>query len=218
MGITNTQAFEAMTQVELALKEKSGAKNKFGVNLAISLFGENKGIKGIKLCVPFGEEMQKKAEVLFQGAFSYYRNYAAHDGSKIDNRICLRVMILASELLDLIGASSQSFVDVGEVPGLIQTGVFSDREQLHKLLCFLGRGHIFPDYEGDGFYEDLAYEGFSDTQVQAVIDTGLVEYITQPYTPSKLDRLSPYDPPPPEELGWFELTKLGKEILERDVT
>ncbi|MFH1561969.1 MAG: hypothetical protein ABIF11_00925 [Nitrospirota bacterium] len=70
-------------------------------------------------------------------------------------------------------------------------------------------------------YEDLAYKGFSDIQIQSVIDTGLVEYITKPYIPSKLDRLSPYDPPPPEELGWFELTKLGKEItinLKRDVS
>lgn len=210
-------ALEAMIQVELALKEKSGVKNKFGVNLTTSLFGEN---KSIKLRVPFGEEMQKQAESLFSGAFSYYRNYAAHDGSKIDNRICMRVMILASELLDLIGASSLSFIDVGGVSGLVQRRVFSDKTQLRELLCFL-EGHVFPDHVCNGFYEDLAYKGFSDIQVQAAIDTGLIEYITRPYTPSKLDRLFPYDPPSPEELGWFELTKSGKEIatnLEQDVT
>ena len=74
-------ASEAMIQVELALKEQSGEKKKFGVNLTKSLFGVG---RGIKLRVPFGEELQEKAELLFCGAFSYYRNYAAHDGSKID--------------------------------------------------------------------------------------------------------------------------------------
>ena len=209
-------SLEAMTQVELALKEKSGVKNKFGVNLSSNLFGES---KGIKLRVPFGEEMQKQAERLFSGAFSYYRNYAAHDGSKIDKHTCLRVTILASELLNLIGASALSFADVGGISGLVQTGVFSDREQLHKLLCFLD-GHILPDHVCDGFYEDLAYKGFSDTQVQALIDTGLIEYFTKSYVPSELDQLD-YNVHPPDELGWFELTELRKEIstnLERNTT
>ena len=36
-------ALEAMTQVELALKEKSEVKDKFGVNLVTNLFGDGKG-------------------------------------------------------------------------------------------------------------------------------------------------------------------------------
>jgi len=210
-------AFEAMIQVELALKEKSGVKNKFGVNFTQSLFGQG---DGIKLRVPFGEEMQKQVERLFSGAFSYYRNYTAHDGSKIDQSACLRIMILSSELLDLLGASNLSFTDVGGISGLVQTGVFSDKSQLLELLRFL-EGKVLPDHVCDGFYEDLAYKGFSDNQVQAVFDIGLVEYVTKPYTPSKLDRLAFNNLPPPEELGWFELTKLGKEIstnLERNAT
>jgi uncharacterized protein (TIGR02391 family) len=75
-------AFEAMKQVELALKEKGEVKDKkFGVTLVRSLFGKG---QGIKLRVPFGEDMQSKAEILFEGAFSYYRNYAAHDGRAIN--------------------------------------------------------------------------------------------------------------------------------------
>jgi len=54
--------------------------------------------------------MQLEAEKLFIAAFSYYRNYAVHDGLKIDKVVCLRVMTLARELLDLIGASTMSFV------------------------------------------------------------------------------------------------------------
>ena len=38
-------ALEAMTQVELALKEKSGVGNKYGVNLITGILGEGKGIK-----------------------------------------------------------------------------------------------------------------------------------------------------------------------------
>src|SRR6266705_1847978 len=61
-------ALEAMTQVELALKEKSGVDGKFGVNLCADLFGTG---KGVKLRVPFGEESQRAAERLFTGAFAY---------------------------------------------------------------------------------------------------------------------------------------------------
>jgi uncharacterized protein (TIGR02391 family) len=201
-------ALEAMTQVELALKEKSGVKNKFGVNLVTSILGKN---KGIKLRVLFGDEWQEKAEKLFSGAFSYYRNYAAHDGSKIDNRTCLRVMILASELLDLIGASVLSFADVGGISGLVQTCVFPDKKSIYELLRFID-GQTFPDETVDGFFEDLSLKGFSDTQVQALIEVGLVEYVAKPYVPSELD-LDDYSVLPPDSISWFELTKLGKEIV-----
>jgi uncharacterized protein (TIGR02391 family) len=201
-------ALEAMTQVELALKEKSGVKNKFGVNLVTSILGKN---KSIKLRVPFGEEWQEKTEKLFSGAFSYYRNYAAHDGSKIDNRTCLRVLILASELLDLIGASDLSFADIGGVSGLVQTSVFPDNKSIYELLRFID-GKTYSDETVDGFFEDLSLKGFSDTQVQALIEMGLVEYVTKPYVPSELD-LHDYSVFPPESISWFELTKLGKEIV-----
>ncbi len=123
-----------MTQVELALKEKSGETHKYGINLVSTLFGEN---KGIKLQIPFGYDLQKKAKDWFGGAFSYYRNYAAHDGSKIDRNSCARIMVTASELLELIGASSKSFADVGGVHGLIRLGIFKNEDVMKKLLRIL---------------------------------------------------------------------------------
>jgi len=197
-------ALEAMTQVELALKEKSGVKNKYGVNLVTSVFGES---VGIKLRVPFGEEMQGQAESLFRGAFTYYRNYAAHDGSKVDETTSLRVMILASELLDLIGTSALSFADIGGVPGLIKTGVFPDENCLLDLLRFL-EGYTLPDEAADNLDEDLIVRGFTPTQLQALIEIGLVQYITHTFFTGSLE--AEYEP---ETIGWFELTNLGKQVM-----
>lgn len=195
-----------MKQVELALKEKSGVKNKYGVNLATSLFGKG---KGIKLRVPFGDNLQDQAEYLFVGAFSYYRNYSAHNGSEINNISCPRILVIASELLDLIGASDISFADVGGIPGLIHTGVFNSNSQVYNLLNCL-EDNVLTDHVCDGFYEELAYKGLSESHVQAVIETGLVEYITEPYIPSAMDKHVVYIP---DELGCFQLTTLGKEVL-----
>jgi len=245
-------ALEAMTQVELALKEKSGVKDRFGVSLVTNLFADG---KGIKLRVPFGNEMQGQAETLFKGAFAYYRNYCAHDGNKVDGRTCLRIMVLASELLDLIGASQLSFADVGGAAGLVKVGIFPDKDGVANLLCILDVGslgfrgvtvqfaafcrHIlgkitaeWPDMASnkcsprkvpktlDGFTlpdddpgrldDDLLESGYTLTQVNALIDTGLVEYVSQEYiVPVELldvaDTL-------PSTVGWFQLTELGKRI------
>lgn len=200
-------AHEAMIQVELALKERSGVK-KFGVRLVSSLFGEG---KGIKLRVPFSDELQRQASLLFEGAFSYYRNYTAHDGSKIDDRTCLRVMILASELLDLIGASDLSFADVGGVQGLIKERVFPDARTLHKLLRLLG-GKVLPDDDIDWIEEDLWRMGCTYTHVQAAIDTGLVEYTSVDYVPT-MDELVYMEGSLPDTMGSFELTELGESVL-----
>jgi hypothetical protein len=62
-------ASEAMTQVELALKEISDEKKKFGVWLIKDLLGEDKKNLYVQLRVPFGEDMQKQAKSLFTGVF-----------------------------------------------------------------------------------------------------------------------------------------------------
>lgn len=86
-------ARESMIQVELALKEKSITGEKlFGTKLVETLLGSK---DGIKLAIPLGDELQKQAKSLFNGAFFYYRNYAAHDGSKINKVSCIRIMVLA---------------------------------------------------------------------------------------------------------------------------
>jgi len=203
-------ALEAMTQVERALKEKSGVKQKFGVNLVTSLFGEG---TGIKLRVAFGEEMQEQAEALFRGAFSYYRNYAAHDGTQIDEIVCLRVMILASELLDLIGASTVSFTDVGGVGGLVKQGIFPDGDSIHELLSRLD-GYTLPDEVVDGYDDDLFSWGFTRRQVEALIDVGLIEYVTDDLiVPREL--LAQADTLP-KTVAWFEVTDLGNRVVFDD--
>jgi uncharacterized protein (TIGR02391 family) len=136
-------AHEAMIQVELALKEKGQVKdNRFGHTLMESLFGVGGKGQYIRLWVPLGQELQSQAEQLFKGTFAYYRNYSAHDGSKIDQYQCLRIMILASELLDLIDASSLSFSDIGGVEGLIKAGAFASKEQVLGLLDLLDGYHV----------------------------------------------------------------------------
>ena len=201
-------ASEAMIQVELALKEKSGEKKKFGVNLTSSLFGVG---RGIKLRVPFGEELQEKAELLFRGAFSYYRNYAAHDGSKIDKDAAARIMIVASELIELIGASLLSYKDIGGMNGLIKSGIFKREESVRNLLKLLN-GYTIEDDIVDGFFEDLYENGFTDGQVDSVIDLGLVEYITKKYIPTTEELKHSHFIP--DELSCFDLTNLGKKLIE----
>lgn len=202
-------ALEAMTQVELALKEKSEVKDKFGVNLVTNLFGDS---KGIKLRVPFGDEMQRHAETLFKGAFAYYRNYCAHDGDKVDGQTCLRVMVLASELLGLIGASKLSFADVGGIEGLVKAGIFPSKDNIVDLLCSLD-GFTLPDDEPDWLDNHLLERGYTFTQVDALIDSGLVEYISQEYI-VPVELLDVQDTLP-KTVRWFQLTELGKKIASK---
>jgi uncharacterized protein (TIGR02391 family) len=203
-------ALEAMIQVEKALKEKAGEGGDikgYGVRLVTNLLGKG---KGIKLRVPLGEDLQPQAKTLFEGAFAYYRNYAAHDGTKIDQRICLRTMVLASELLDLMDASSLSFADVGGIEGLVKAGSFKDKEALLSLLEFLD-GRCLPGEDAHGFYEDLYERGFRDSQLDAVIELDLVHYRVEDYVPHPYELL--HDHSYPDTLGWFELTDLGKRAV-----
>lgn len=198
-------ALEAMKQVELAFKEKAEIGEKlFGVRLVDHLLGTG---KGIKLIIPLGEEFQEQARLLFKGAFSYYRNYAAHEGDKIDEKMCIRIMILASELLDLVGASSVSLAEIGGVKGLIKQGIFNNELQLSDLLSFLSR-QVFPYEAFDGVFEDLAEEGYSERQYQAVFDLGLVEYRSEMRNHS-----FPREPADWDTFEWLELTPEGRKVL-----
>ena len=178
------------------------------MNLTSSLFGVG---RGIKLRVPFGEELQEKAESLFRGAFSYYRNYAAHDGSKIDKDAAARIMIVASELMELIGASLLSYKDIGGMKGLIKSGIFKREESVRNLLKLLN-GYTIQDDVVDGFFEDLYEKGFIDEQMHSVIDLGLVEYITKKYFPTTEEVKHSHFIS--EEVSWFDLTNLGKKLID----
>lgn len=200
-------AFESMKQVELALKEKScTGKKLYGRNLVKAIFGSG---KNIHLIVPLADDLQEDALELFTGALRYYRNYTAHEDSKIDNISCIRIMVLASELLCLIGASSISFTEIGGVEGLIKHGVFAEESKITGLLSLL-LSEYCPDDTFDGLFEDLAMKGYTDNQFQSVFDLGLIEYIE--YNCDDVD-----DPPFDfETIGRFELTPLGQKVLNKN--
>jgi uncharacterized protein (TIGR02391 family) len=205
-------ANEAMKQVEIALKEKLGdlkinIRKPYGADLAKSLFGEG---KGIKLTVPFSGDLQDSAKTLFAGAFYYYRNYAAHKGEGIDEKISLRIMILASELIDLTGASTISFAEIGGVKGMIETALFNNEQEIHDILVYMD-GYIMPDLMINGLMEDLALKGFSNEQYEALFDIGLLEYHEEPYKPNKQEIM---EGDYPDTLGRYELTNLGRNLLK----
>lgn len=199
-------ARESMIQVELALKEKSGPdETLYGTRLVDKLLGPG---KSIKLTIPLGDDLQKQANSLFKGVFSYYRNYAAHDGSRINKVICIRIMVLASELLDLIAASPISFTEIGGVDGLIKNGIFAEESQITDLLSLL-LSEYCPDNTFDGLFEDLAMKGYTDNQYQSVFDLGLIVY--KEYNCDDANEF-PYI----EKIGRFELTPIGQQVLNKN--
>ncbi len=202
-------ANQAMSQVELAMKEKSGIRDKYGVRLAESVFGPG---AGIKLTVPFGDDMQKKAKDLFTAAFGYYRNYTAHAGRNVSRVTCIRVIILASELLDLIGASEKSFFNIGGLPGLVREQVFNDAEEVRRLLRFVD-GYQIVDDVADGFYEELATRGFTDEQLKAVYEVGLAEFVVDS---ENALRWTGNDDPLIDTvtIAHFALTNVGRTVLD----
>lgn len=199
-------AREAMVQVEKALKEKGKIEDiQFGVKLIGALFA---GKAGVKLRVPLGEELQKQAEIYFKGVFAYYRNYAAHDGSKIDEKIALRILIVASELLELIDASELTLTDAGGVDGLVRVGGFGSVERLGILLNLLDGYHML-ELTYDGLFESLAGSGFGELELEAVFKLDLIEMHSAKYeTPISQFRDGT------EIIEWFDLTELGKKALE----
>jgi uncharacterized protein (TIGR02391 family) len=201
-------ALASMKQVELALKEKCRTdKKSCGRNLVEAVFGSK---EGIKLIIPLADDLQEDAIELFKGAFRYYRNYTAHEDSKINNVSCIRIMVLASELLDLIGASPISFTEIGGVKGLIKHGIFAEESQITDLLSFLS-SQSFPYECFDGLFEDLYERGYTDHQYQSVFDLGLIEYKCE-----MMDHSVPGKPADLDTFGWFELTPMGHVVLNKN--
>jgi len=208
-GLFKESAREAMVQVEKAIKEKGKTANKlYGVRLIKNLLG---GADDVLLKVPLGDDLQESAKEYFRGVFSYYRNYVAHDGSLVDERIAARVLIVASELLELIESSELTLTDRGGVKGLVRIGDFGSEERLRTLLGLLDNYHM-PESTYDGLFEMLAMNGFDDEAVERVIDLGLVEM------QSGLVEVTfgPY--PEYEDHEWFVLTEMGKEVMQDTTT
>lgn len=201
-------ARESMIQVELALTEKSETNEELcGTQLIDKLLGPG---KSIKLTTPLGNNHQKQANSLFKGAYSYYRNYAAHDGREINKVICIRIMVLASELLDLLAASSISFTEIGGVKGLIKKGIFAKESQITGLLSFLS-SQVCPYECFDGLFKDLYERGYTDHQFQSVFDLGLIEYKYK-----MMNHNLSSEPVDMDTFGWFDLTAMGQKVLNKN--
>jgi hypothetical protein len=203
-------AREAMIQVELALKQKGKVEGiQFGIQLIKNLL---RGGQGGILRVPLGDELQEKAEQFFTGVFSYYRNYAAHDGSKIDERMALRILIIASELLELIDAVELTLTDGGGVEALVRVGGFGSAERLSRLLHLLNGYHMVEETY-DGLFEDLVYNDFGELELHAAMSLKLVKmHLGECENPRSLEgmvRETEF-----VVVEWFELSDLGREALE----
>lgn len=199
-------AREAVVQVELALKEKGMVKDgKSGKSLIDSLLTIGGKHKTVKLRVPLGDDLQKQAKNYFSSVFTYYRNYLAHDGSKVDRNSALRILALASELLDLIDASALSYADLEGIEGLLKSKVFESENQLLGVLKTCD-GYAILGHDADGLRETIleAY-GAWDEQLDAVFELDLVRYVDTEF--ETLDYGF-------EEGGWIELTDLGKQFIE----
>lgn len=199
---------EAMAIVELTLREKVLATESYYGARLIDFAFSNKG--PVRLTSPFGEAMQEDARALFKGAFRYYRNYAAHDGSQIDCRRGARILILASELLDLLEASPRSLRLEGGPEGLVAKGVFTSVNDFRRFLVFID-GQNYPDDVWDGFYEALACSGFSEEQLELVIDLGILERTCEWMEPVQDAH---WRGPEFETLTIFRLTQHGSGVLK----
>jgi len=209
-GFFPDAAFNAMKQVELAFKEKVGIedeKHLFGSRLYEKYLGSG---KSIKLKVPLGDNLQKEAKEVFKSVSSYYRNYLAHkDGNKVGKISCMRILIVASELLDLINTSSISYTEIGGIEGLIKQGIFDNKLQLSNLLSFLS-SQVFPHEDFSGIFEDLIREEYTKTQYEAVFDLGLIEYHS-----AIRDHSHPGEPEDWDDFGWIELTPQGQKVRDQ---
>lgn len=194
---------EAMQAVEHALLEKgiASAAQAFGVRLVRATLGRS---QHIMLSLELNQKMQDAALKMFEGAFSFYRNYAAHAGEKIDGRVALRVMMLASELLDLVGASRRSFTGMGGLEGLLEHNFFESAREVADCLRFLD-GSWCSDIVPDGWLEDKAAAGVSDAQVEVAFDLDLV-------MATDIVREDPTDGTS-EIITSFNLTDLGHQVL-----
>lgn len=204
-------AREAMVQVEKALKEKGkvvGHQN-FGVDLVRNLFSRKTGSKSeVRLRVPLGEDMHAKAKTYFESVFCYYRNYVAHDGAHIDEKIAKRILIIASELLDLIDASELTLSDTGGIDGVVRAGGFESAGRLRRLLTLL-HDYVMPESVYDGLFEDLAQNGFGDSDLEQAFELKLVEMHS---SQCEFEADEFWDGV--ERIEWFQLTDLGRKALE----
>jgi hypothetical protein len=145
---------EAMTQVGQALKERSevetGPANRYGALLNKPAFEAD---SGLRLRVAYDGDLQEKAGAFFEAAWRFHSEVAAREEETIDGTASLRTLVLASELLDLIGAPAAGHSAVAVVRELVRQDVFKSGEIVAELLSFLD-GYLMAEKESKAFYDD----------------------------------------------------------------
>ena len=197
-------ASSAMRQVEIALKEKTGEKNLFGVRLINKYLSQN---ASIRLVSQINGERQDIIKKYFEATFSYYRNYTAHDGRNIDNKMSIRILIIASELLELLNASSLSLANIGGIDAVISNGIFESKNQMKKIIDIL-KSETIVDDTFDGLWETLYLSNnYTEDHFNKLFELGIIQYRTEMNGIEDINGdLVDY--------GFFELTELGNNIYK----
>jgi hypothetical protein len=198
---------ESMKQVEMALREKGipPKNHNFGDKLVRWVLDSG---NHITLSVSLGHDLQEKALMLFRGAFGYYRNYVAHNDARIDKPVCFRVMVLASELLDLVDASTRSFEGIGGIYGIIKSGIFRDVQEFKDFLDFhINQQFIEEDYSD--YAREFTERGYNDIQQEAMFDFGFFRF--NEWETNIDEKAGIFDS---TLIGQFELTDEGRKVLE----
>ncbi len=193
---------EAFKHVELELKERVASKKLYGVKLIRASFS---GKMGWRLVVPLGEKANGFARNYLASAFKYYRNHAVHDGQGISKDACTRALIVATDLLNLLGAASIHFESLKDLVVLAKGRGFDSGFSVQQLLRFLER-EVVIDCCVDGMFEEKAKCGWGTKQYEFVFETGLVEYEDTPAETVEGDSFHA------EEVGRFKLTMLGEKV------
>ncbi len=191
-------ATTAMTEVEIALKEKTGEGKLFGRGFIQEYF---KNGHKLHLVTPLSKIKQETLRNYFDASFEYYRNYCAHNGSEINNIICVRILIIASELLELVNASALSITDIGGIDSLIKNNFFDSKKQIVDLLDFLTSQTIIDD-TFDGMFEEISHR-FTEKQYNLVFELGFVTYCVEYSAIDENGSMEKLD------YGYFKLTDLG---------
>lgn len=207
LGFHVDAAREAFVIVERALKEKGRLTNNklFGRRLIQSIFKNS----SVYVKVPLAEQGQEFAQSYFDAVFSYYRNYVMHDGRSIDAKISARIMIIASELLELLDASQLTLGQHGGIEGLLRVVGCVDKEQFTELLLIVD-GFCTTDWTFDGLFQEIALKGFEDFQFEALFELGLVEISTSPLQDIEMNSRFRDDAMSFEVLS---LTELGRSVV-----
>lgn len=174
-GYYQHASLEAMKQVEIALRDLALAPpGLVGIKLVKWFFG---GKGPVIIQDRLGENSREAAQKLLESSFKYYRNYAAHDGTEIDRITAIRILVLASELLDLVSASPRSLNNEGGVEGLVRTDMFNSASHLVDALRFYDDsvwGEAMDDY-----FEKLADRDLGQEHLKLFLELDLVNLETR---------------------------------------